>query len=757
VNPRSRLHLSLLVIVLINALPAVQAEDSWGLLAILVGAAVVSCIAYRRSGEPRCPRWVIYIGVLSSVAFLIREMLGAGEEPTVYVLDLAHFLILLCCCKFFEIRAGRDLGVIAVVAFLLLAISGLVSASLFFGLALAVDLTAGAAWVMEFQRRRDEEALSLRRLNLRLPAAAWATPPAGSSASSQGPQSPVGGGRSWTWSMVRCSFALSVICVGVFVGVPRGWGRGLFGGFHRIVPTSLAGVSDQVQLRDTKIVEDLTPVLRARFSLAGRPITDEDFHPYLRGLTYDRYHGGRWQRTPTVAEALLPAGSLQNPTPLVGIVIDPGSGRIVEQEIWLDEVRDGALFVMFPPVALGSSDTESVSLDRRDLALTVRRPGGGSLHYLARSLRPEAGPATISMGIRPGMPRDGPSSIPPAVARLGRDLATRYGDPSDPAAHAHLAGKIRDFLRSGEFEYTLDRSPTARKEAGVDPIEDFLLQNRRGHCEYFASAMALLCQSAGIRARLVTGYFAGEYNEVGGYWQFRRRHSHAWVEVYIPDRGWASFDPTPAATTAVGEHQAGLQLRLRRLVEYLHFRWSLFVVSFDTASRERIFEQVRGWLAELEIGKVEKESFWAALHDLIWGPEMLSVWQRLLYWLLLVLSVTLFLLILRVLWLLSLMIRERLCTWGRRGRSLARQPEARFYDRLLLLLAAKGHVKPAHQTPREFAGSLARRHRDFGELPVYTEWFYEVQYGGRTLGGSRREGVQSFLQRLRDDSAFGAR
>ncbi len=88
---------------------------------------------------------------------------------------------------------------------------------------------------------------------------------------------------------------------------------------------------------------------------------------------------------------------------------------------------------------------------------------------------------------------------------------------------------------------------------------------------------------------------------------------------------------------------------------------------------------------------------------------------------------------------------------------MPRRPEARFYDRLLLLLAAKGHVKPAHLTPREFAEALARKHKDWAELPVFTEWFYEAQYGSRSLAVERWERLRSFLRLLREGAAFASR
>jgi transglutaminase-like putative cysteine protease len=81
----------------------------------------------------------------------------------------------------------------------------------------------------------------------------------------------------------------------------------------------------------------------------------------------------------------------------------------------------------------------------------------------------------------------------------------------------------------------------------MDPVEEFLFLGRPAHCEYFASAMALLLRSMGIPARYGVGFMAGEYNRPAGCYVVREMDAHAWVLAYIPGRGWVEFDPTPPA------------------------------------------------------------------------------------------------------------------------------------------------------------------------------------------------------------------
>ena len=728
-------------------LPSAQAEESWGVLGVAIAAAVLSCFAYRASGESRIPRWVVYVGIAAAVGYVMWEMFAPHEEQTVYILDLAHFMILLCCCKFFEFRRYRDMGVVVLVSYLLLVISAFVSASLLFGMVLIVDLTFGIAWLWAFQGKCEFEAILHRSLAR---GAAIDVPAEGRSERRPRP--------SLVSTTAAHSTVLMVIAVSVFVLVPRGWGYGLFGGMHRLIPTALTGLNEEVKLRNAPIMEDESVVLRARFIRNGELITGEEFRPHLRGLTFDRYHSGRWQRTPAASEIVFPAGSPQAPMPLAGTSTIPREEGITEQQVWLDDVRDGTLFSIYPPLAFGSADVDRVFLDRKDLALHIRTPSGGGIHYAVRSL--PSGPSALqhSLEFRPTVPRDGPSSIPARVTDFARELVAQYGDPNDPAQHGRIAQRICEYLCSGQFAYTLDRGPSGDEsddEPG-DPVCNFLFVNRRGHCEYFASAMTVLCQAVGIRARLVGGYYGGEFNDVGAFYQFRRKDAHAWVEVFQPNVGWVTLDPSPIAATRTRARDADLGARLRQMLELVQFRWSLFVVSFDKESRQELADHVQSWLRTFVAEEGGTKSFWSTMRSLMWGPEVLPLWQRLLYWLLLVLCTTLALLVLRILWILSLMLRERMPRRNHHGRVLVRRAEAKFYDRVLLLLANKGHVKPAHSTPREFAQTLARRHPDLKPVVEITEWFYEAQYGHQELSPDGRNCLGPFLQRLREDSTFGA-
>ena len=99
---------------------------------------------------------------------------------------------------------------------------------------------------------------------------------------------------------------------------------------------------------------------------------------------------------------------------------------------------------------------------------------------------------------------------------------------------------IQDFLRRG-YRYSL----VTENPKDLDPLENFLFDEKRGHCEFFATAGALLARELGVETRVAYGWAGGEYFKDGLMFVFRAREAHSWVEVKVPGRGWAVMEPTP--------------------------------------------------------------------------------------------------------------------------------------------------------------------------------------------------------------------
>jgi hypothetical protein len=134
-------------------------------------------------------------------------------------------------------------------------------------------------------------------------------------------------------------------------------------------------------------------------------------------------------------------------------------------------------------------------------------------------------------------------AMPHDLLQIIQPIARAWVTDTD-SAHDKLLAIERHL--ANEFEYSLE----FEADAGADPVVTFLTEQRRGHCEYFASAMVLLSRSLGIPARVVGGYRVWERNPLSGHFVVRERNAHAWVEAWTEQNGWDHYDPTPSEALA---------------------------------------------------------------------------------------------------------------------------------------------------------------------------------------------------------------
>ncbi len=253
-----------------------------------------------------------------------------------------------------------------------------------------------------------------------------------------------------------------------------------------------------------------------------------DAGEHLRGNVYQIYRRGRW----------LPGRGHEERSMRVAPVAEPGDGEPALRARVRFASEDLDRF--FLPDATGRLQLEPA--DVRVDGLGVVRPNAGET-ALQAALLPGQHPA-----LRPAAPApvdlEVPESISPGLEELVGDWTRGL-----PDARARI-----DALRAqleARYRYSLDVPGTGIAASGsTDPVLGFLLETRAGHCEYFASAMTLLARSAGVPARLVTGYRVVEHNPYGDYHIVRERHAHAWTEVHLPGEGWMAVDPSPALGTS---------------------------------------------------------------------------------------------------------------------------------------------------------------------------------------------------------------
>jgi transglutaminase-like putative cysteine protease len=121
-------------------------------------------------------------------------------------------------------------------------------------------------------------------------------------------------------------------------------------------------------------------------------------------------------------------------------------------------------------------------------------------------------------------------------------LAQRLASPA--TTQIAFVRRVLRYLRDG---FTYSESPTA----SAWPLERFLFADRRGYCQQFAGAMALLLRMGGVPARVAVGFTPGAYDAAARQWVVTDLDAHAWVEVWFPRYGWVRFEPTPSGAPAL--------------------------------------------------------------------------------------------------------------------------------------------------------------------------------------------------------------
>jgi predicted nucleic acid-binding protein len=297
---------------------------------------------------------------------------------------------------------------------------------------------------------------------------------------------------------------------------------------------------------------------------------------------------------------------------------------------------------------------------------------------------------------------------------LARQLPGRDEAPLETAA------SIETFLET-EYRYSL-RTPSQRRS---DPVEDFLLDARAGHCEFFATAMIMLTRAHGIPSRLVTGFSQGERNEYGDFEVVRKSDAHAWVEVFDERRGWVAFDPTPSAPASARSRTFDVFLKR---IDSIRLLWDMYVITFDYERQRDVLMRLGNGLRALRVpttAVLTRAKRWAPLLVALGVVSILVI-------------------------LLGRTRRGRrwrfhfkLPWFLRRGR-LYDRPEAavRFYENLLRRLERSGFSKPPGMTPAEFAGSMEERLPGLTEL---TRLYYRVRFGGAVLPRHERTRVDRLV------------
>ena len=307
-----------------------------------------------------------------------------------------------------------------------------------------------------------------------------------------------------------------------------------------------------------------------------------------------------------------------------------------------------------------------------------------------------------------------PEKINPRTVALGKSLAQRYDSPRK------IINAVLQMFGEQEFFYTL--KPPAL--LGLNSVDQFLFDTRRGFCEHYAGAFALIMRAAGIPARIVTGYQGGEYNRVGNYLIVRQSDAHAWTEVWIENQGWVRVDPTAAVSpsrieqgldSALSDEIADFRIQNRNPIfgsllyswDNLQHSWNDWVLNYDQRKQQE-------FLKNLELG-IETWS------DMVFALVLLLVSVTALFWL--------------VVWY--------------RERPPAPEIYETLFGRLLKKLSKRGYKMQPSEDARAFVARLPQEEfPERAQIERIADLYNHIKYGRRGASTSALDNLRSMVRTL---------
>src|SRR4051794_24287271 len=309
------------------------------------------------------------------------------------------------------------------------------------------------------------------------------------------------------------------------------------------------GLSDSINLNETRsISSDASVVSRVWMGQETIPF----FTPLrLKGTIYERFAANTW---------------IQGRRDFIPLDGSDGTTRVARPEGFTRKASVQQRFLigsrLFLPVGTYQvSGAGNISEGPTRDIFTVWTSHRDTISYdvmLARETAPQR-PQQVTVSNYP---------VTPAVRAMAQQIAGSETDPMRQAA------AVETFL-SQRFRYVADPSQIGRTMT----VDQFLLREHRGHCEYFAAGMVALMTALNVPARIVGGFYGGTLNPLTGYFVIRREDAHAWVEVW-DGTSWQTFAPTPPSLRPGNAHDGLLQVSAPALADSINFFWDRHILTY---------------------------------------------------------------------------------------------------------------------------------------------------------------------------------
>ena len=699
-------------------------------LAGVLGGGIASWYLAERPGRGVFSQRTSMMLVLGVALFVTAEYLLSQSGD--WIVTLAHFLILVQLVKLFGRKARRDYWQMYLISLVHISVASVVTSDVVFAAGLLV-YSGMMLWVLVlFHFRCQEET--------------WG-------ASAEVHNGSDGGGAASKVLSRRFAVTLTLVLAGLWVGnvlffmlSPR-LQRPLFNFAHTALgQTALTGFGNSMQLGEMgTILENHAPVMHVTLKRDGEPYREaNEADLEWRGTTLQHYDGERYRWEEAGPEFNNRENAvLRSPAPLKGKNTAPGD-VIVEESVLLQPTGEAVLFALPRAVWLEGVRLGDCSFRWVDDTFRTSRPPVQPVRYDITSVRegPSLKGGTILAATRRAylqMPAELSERVRAYAREVAGGRATRTARGKAEAIEAELRSK---------FGYTLEMDTAEGKE----PIDYFLFTRKKGHCEYFAAAMVMMLRSAGVPARVVTGFKGAEWNDIGQWYVVRQSDAHAWVEAWVDGEGWVSFDPTPPGDRISARGDSGFGW-FARWKDYVYNKWVQNVFQYDRQQQVEVYRgagaavgRVRGLLARLAQW-LSDAARW--LREGIFDMMFLrSAYGMIAVAVTLVVSGFLGVgVYLGGKWALKrLGEKRRQKRWGGQGSTW-------FYVEMIKMLRKRGLRRSPEVTPAEFA-ELVRAQlstEGAGAVRSITETFCRVRYGGGELDEETRREVKRELERLRGE------
>ncbi len=349
-------------------------------------------------------------------------------------------------------------------------------------------------------------------------------------------------------------------------------------------------------------------------------------------------------------------------------------------------------------------------------------------------------------------PSRGLNRLRELAVKLVEQTEQSRGKPLTPYERAKvLEGYLRD---SGEFGYTLDLTVVDRN---IDPVEDFLFNRKEGHCEYYATALALMLRAVGIPSRLISGFKGAEATSGETMWQVQDRHAHAWVEAWTGNNVWVTLDATPALSRQQSVDEVAARVGFwERLQTRTSNLWTDYVVRVNL---ERQNHELYGPMREFGLkvwGIMESilaffPLMWERFWDWLFSPREWFTWTGACFGIGLLACLTA--LVRTLFWLYRWFLRGGWREWS--ARRWQQRTVIAFYEHFLRMASRAGLRRAPAQTPAEFAVTVSERWQmllqpaGLGTVPqAVCAAYYRVRFGGETLPESDLEAMQRAVAQI---------